>query len=264
MRTRFRLALATRCWPGRLQESLPAIAAAGAQGVQFDVRHEFPPEQLTETGRRDFLHLLGETGLRVASTTFPLKRPLWDEQELDRKLAAIRAAMTFTFSLKASVMTLRIGQLPNEQQPRSLQLLRELLRDLATFGNHQGVTLALSTAGAPYATLWSELQAITTGPLGVDFDPAWCVMNGMSTTEALRAIHGGVAHVQLRDGVRLLDGGGEETRYGDGAVDWLELLALLSEMDYGGWLTAVRTGGDQRDHDLTHALAMIPRLLQGG
>ncbi len=264
MHSRFRLALATRCWSSTPWEHWPDIAATGAQGVQLDVRTEVMADQLSATGRRDFLHRLRETGLRISSTSFPLKRPLHDQRELDRKLAAIRAAMEFTHALQSSVMCLPLGKLPAPDRAGDQQVLRELLNDLAAFGNHIGVTLAWTPIGDSAEDVGAILQTVKSGPVGIDFDPAYHVMTGRSSTKSLQAVAALVTHVQLRDGVRMLDGGGDETALTEGAVDWVELLALLSELEYTGWLTAIRLQGPDRAGDCVQALKFVQRTLLGG
>ncbi|HET6424113.1 MAG TPA: TIM barrel protein [Planctomycetaceae bacterium] len=264
MRSRFRLALATRCWSSAPWNNWPEIASTGAEAVQLDVRTELSPTQLTTTGRRDFLHRLRETGLRVSSTVFPLKRPLYDQNELDRKLAAIREAMEFTHSLQSSVMCIPLGKLPAADRTKDQQLLRELLQDLAAFGNHVGVTPVWAPVGDGAEDVATLLREITTGPVGIDFDPAYFTMTGRSSSESLKVIGDLTAHVQLRDGVRMLDGGGDETAVTEGAVDWVELLALLSEMEYSGWLTAIRLQGPDRAGDCIRAIQFVQRTLLGG
>jgi sugar phosphate isomerase/epimerase len=108
------------------------------------------------------------------------------------------------------------------------------------------------------------LNGIQTGPIGADFDPAQFAMQGDSATAALRELYRLVMHVQLRDGVRDFSGGGVETIVGQGSIDWIELLALLSEMDYSGWLTAIRTQSEDNARDALHALKSAQRLLLGG
>lgn len=70
--------------------------------------------------------------------------------------------------------------------------------------------------------------------------------------------------MQLRDGLKDFAGGGDEVPVGQGVVDWIELLALLSEADYRGWLTAVRTQGNDRAADMTRAIQHVGRVLLGG
>lgn len=260
---RFRFAVAARCLKLPLREALPAASALGVQGVQFDVREELPPTALSETGRRDFLHLVSELGLSIASTTLPLRHPLYAPHELDRRVAAVRKAMEFTSQLRARTLCLRIGRIPTEADAPDRKLIRELLADLAAYGNHVGVALALTPVNDAAEPLRDLLAEIQTGPVGVDFDPAHCAMTGRSTTEWLRTVHPFVLHVQLRDGVRELDGAGVECAVGSGAVDWVELLALLGEMDYAGWLTALRSQGQDPAGDVGRAIRYVNRLLLG-
>lgn len=264
MLSRFRLAIATRCWSRAPWEDWPGLAATGAQGVQFDVRTELTAAQLSGTGLRDFLHGLTESGLKVSSTVFPLKRPLYDQMELDRKLAAIRQAMEFTHSLRCSLMCIPLGKLPQTDRAADQQVLREILADLAAYSNRVGVALAWTPVGDSANEVASILREVKTGPAGIDFDPAYYAMTGRSSTDSLQSVRDLALHVQLRDGVRMLDGGGDETALTEGAVDWHELLALLSEMEYAGWLTAIRNSGPNRPADCARAVKFVQRTLLGG
>jgi sugar phosphate isomerase/epimerase len=258
-----RWAAASRCWNVPLPELLNDAAQLHLEGLQIDVRDELPPTALSDSGRRDFLHRLRERDLQVASTWVPLRHPLYATYELERRVAFLREAMTFTAQLKSSILCLRCGKIPAELEKGDGQTLREILSDLAAHGNHVGVTLALTPTVETAAELLPILNAITTGPLGIDFDPAHCALVGESTIESLRTLHAHVVHVQLRDGVRHLAGGGEETPVGEGIIDWAELLALLGEMDYRGWLTAIRTQGTDKPYDIARGLKHVRKILLG-
>lgn len=260
----FRLAVATRCFERPLRESLRLAADTGAEGVQFDLRDEIPPDELTQSARRDLQHLLDELGLRVAGTTFSLRRGLLDPHELDRRIAAIKQAMTRSFELKSGVLTVRTGHLPADPEDKASQILHDVLDDLARHANHIGVTLALSITPEGPDALQQVLAATHTGPLGVDFDPARVVMGGWEPVSVLRSLHNLVSHVQLRDGLSETDEAGTETPFGQGAVPWLEVLATLGEIEYAGWLTALRTQGSDKAGDLRRAISSVQRLLLGG
>jgi sugar phosphate isomerase/epimerase len=260
----FRLAVATRCFEVPLRDALRLAADCGAEGVQFDLRQELYPSQLDQSGRRDLLHLLDELGLRVAATTFTLRRTLFDEHELDRRLAALKQAMTWTFQLKASVLTCRIGRLPTETNSKPAHILREILDDLARHANHVGVTLAFTPTHDSPEDLLRIVSSIQSGPIGVDFDPVPFTFGGYDPVSALRTLHGLIYHGQLRDGLSENDGTTAETPFGEGSVPWMEILATLGEMDYAGWLTAVRTQGSDKAGDMRRAIAYVRRLLLGG
>lgn len=252
-----RLSLATRCLKLPLRQSLRAAADVGAAGVQFDVREELRAGDLTETGRRQFLHALDELGLRVASTTFTTRRGYADEDQLDARIAATRAAMDFSWQLRATALVVRLGKIPPDKDSKAYRLLHDVVSDLAQYGNQVGVTLAATPVQDSATTLGDFVTSITTGHVGVDFDPAAFAMAGHAPTEAFRQLYRSVVHVTARDGLREVDGGGVEVPLGRGEVDWIELLALLEESAYPGWTTVVRTQGDDKPGDVARAIQYL-------
>jgi sugar phosphate isomerase/epimerase len=259
----FRLAVATRCWGTSIRTALAEASRSGAQGVQFDLRDELTSEQLSATGWRDLKHYLQELSLQVSGTVFPLRRPLADPFQLERRITALQQAMRFAAQLKAATLSVPVGRLP-AQDTAEFKTFREILIDLAQLANHTGVMLAITPLQDDPAAMADLVRSITTGPVGIDVDPAQLAMAAQSTPDTLRGWYGLIAHVQLRDGVRDLRGSGEELPVGQGAVDWVELLAVLGEMEYRGWLTAVRTQGADLSGDVRRAVAYVQQLLLGG
>lgn len=255
------LAVATRCWKAPLPDILRAASELNVTGLQLDVREEVTPTSLTDTGRRDFLHRIRERELRIATTWVPLRHPLYSMIELERRLSFLREAMTFTWNLGARTLCFRCGRIPDDLDKGEGALLVELLSDLAVHGNHVGVVLAITPTMDSAARLKELVSRIKTGPVGIDFDPAHFAMVAEPAADALRTLHAEVVHVQLRDGMRDLAGGGVETPVGQGVIDWAEILALLGEMDYSGWLTALRTQGDDKPGDVARGLGHIRRTL---
>lgn len=259
----FRLAVATRCFNQPLAASLKSAAGLAVQGVQFDLRHEILADQLGPTGRRDLLHQISEYGLTISGATFPLNHPLYEADKIDVRIAAIREAMKFAYSMKATTLCFRIGRIPEDPESKDRKLLVEVLSDLARYSNHVGTVLAVTPTNDSAESIRALLDGIKTGPIGVDFDPALFAMTGRPVTDSLQVLHDLVMHVQLRDGSHGIDGGQEEV-IGYGNVDWVEVLALLGEMDYRGWLTAIRTRGTDRGADLARGLKMVKQILIGG
>jgi len=258
-----RIAVATRCLHVSLRESIRQAAESGAQALQFDARDELPPTSLTETGRRQFLHQLSERGLRVGSLTFPTRRSYFDEERLDARVAATRAAMEFAWQLQSRVLTVRIGRIPADVESKDYLVLRDVLGDLARFGNHVGVTLSISPSGNSPQELMDLIQSVKTGPLGLDFDPAAFVSCGQNPVAAFRTVYTVVTHVQARDAVRDADGQGIEVALGRGEVDWIELLPLLDEISYPGWVTAIRTQGEDTGEDVLRGVKFLQQVLTG-
>ena len=260
---KFRLAIATRCFVQPLVASIKSAAELNVQGLQFDVRNELKASELTETGRRDLLHQIREHGLSVASAVFPLNYPLYEPDKIDVRIAAIRDAMRFAYSIKATTLCLRVGRIPEDPESKERKLLVEGLCDLAKHANHIGTALAITPSNDSAETLRTLLDEIKTGPIGIDFDPAHFAMTRRPVAESLRLLHNLVLHFQLRDGDAGIDGGQEEA-VGQGNVDWIEVLATLGEMDYRGWLTSIRTQGSDPGYDVRQGLKFIQRILVGG
>lgn len=258
----FRLAVATRCFHQPLLASIKSAGELGVQGLQFDLRNELRAGDLTETGRRDLLHQIRENGLTISGAVFPLNYPLYEPDKIDVRIAAIRDAMRFAYSLKISTLCLRIGQIPVDQDSKQRQLLVEVLSDLARHSNHIGTTIAVTPTNDSADALRQLLGEIKTGPMGIDFDPAHFAMTRRSETESLRQLHDLVIHIQLRDGDCSIDGGQEQT-LGMGNVDWIEVMALVGEMDYRGWLTLIRNQGSDPVRDLTRGAKVIRKILLG-
>jgi sugar phosphate isomerase/epimerase len=229
--------------------------------VQIDARHDMRPEHVSNTGRRQFLHGLSERGLRVGSVTFPLRRRLYDPDQISPRIDALKTALSYAYDLKASILTIPIGRVPHpEDDGPSFDTLVEVLNDLASHGNRVGTTLSITPGPDTADTLQKLLNRVQQGRVGIDLDPASAILAGESAAQAYRTLHQYVTHVRVRDAQRDLDGMGQETPVGMGAVAWDELLALLDEAAYSGWLMVDRTSGSNRSGDTAHAVQYMRSL----
>lgn len=257
------LAVATRGFLLPLRQSLLTAAKIGANGVQFDVKTELNPAELSETGIRQLLHYTKELNLKVASLSFASRRPLYELDRLDDRLNAVRQAMKLAYQMQTRLLTVRIGRIPGNKDSREFQTLSEILNDLAAYGNQVGTSLLITPSGDTAETLLDTISGVTQGPIGINFDPAVFVLSGQSPLEALRILHSVFKHVQLRDAVKDIDGNGLEVPLGDGEVKWAELLALLEEAGYRDWLTLDRTQGDDKSGDLARGIKRLRSIVPG-
>ena len=61
---------------------------------------------------------------------------------------------------------------PDDPESREAHRIQDILDELSRFGNHVGVTLALTPVGESPANLIAMLEKVRQGPIAVDFDPA--------------------------------------------------------------------------------------------
>ncbi|MBL8849903.1 MAG: sugar phosphate isomerase/epimerase [Planctomycetaceae bacterium] len=258
------LAVATSSFRQPLRQCIDTAARTGASGVLFDARAELPVADYGDTARRQLLHELDERRLKVAALTFPLRRPIHDPEQIDRRMEALRSAMKFASLLRCRLLTISAPRTAADPESREAQRIGDVLEELARYGNHVGVTPALTPVGDPPEKLISILANVKQGPMAVDFDPAGCVRSGRDPVRDLREYATWLGHLHLRDGIHGRDGDGKETAVGRGEVAWPELLAQLQEIGYRGWLTARRTDGDDPAGDVTRALEYVRRVTLGG
>jgi sugar phosphate isomerase/epimerase len=256
------LSLATHCLGRPFKSALLLAAQLGAAGVQLDIRTELKPDELSATGRRELLHRLEELGISIAALDFPVRRGVLDAERLDARVAALKQAMDFASLLRCRVVTVRLGRLPGENDPlRDVPLA--VLSELAGYGNHVGVTLALGPgAEAPGAVL-ELLRQVSAGPLGVSFDPLSAIAAGREPVDTVSEWGTHLSHVIVRDATREGEGAVTEVPVGRGEVAWQELLAVIDELDYRGWYCVERTQGDDRAGDAGRAIQYIRALELG-
>jgi sugar phosphate isomerase/epimerase len=260
----WRRAVACHCLSVPLRRAARTAAELGAAGLQFDLRNELRPSELSESGRHQLRHDLEIEGISIASFSFPMRRSLYDPEQIDARVSGLKQALEFAYQLRAPIVVARIGAVPADSESREYKLLVEVLRDVARHSNRVGATLAITPTRDTPDDLQTLLARIQEGPIGLNFDPASFAMSGQDAVAAYRQLHAQVLHITARDGVRDIDGTGMEVPLGTGDVDWPELLALIKEADYRGWITVDRTNSTSAAADAERALMYLKNVGENG
>ena len=138
----------------------------------------------------------------------------------------------------------------------------EVLTELATIGNHIGTTLCLRSGTGEPDRLLDLLKGIDTGPLGIDFDPAATISAGREVSSDYSKLHSLVRHVRATDTAIAADNSSVEVPIGQGRVPWMELIVMLTEGKFSGWMTLERTTGPSKADDISsgleHLKAQLP------
>ncbi len=257
MSTRFSVSTSSLEMP--LRQAIRTAAEMKVSSIRCDVRTELKPRELSQTGRREFLYLLKEFDLQLSALNFTVRRPFYEQDDLDARVQAAREALELAGLLKVRHLCLRIGDIPEEDSP-NYGILQQAIEDLARHGNHVGVVLTVIPVGRTLDGLKQFLSTIRSGPVAVDFDPSRFLLGGQDPIEALRNLHQYVEQFTARDATRDFAGGGEEVPLGRGEVVWDETIATLSEIGYRGPINVQRTTGSNRLRDLTNAIAYLTRV----
>jgi sugar phosphate isomerase/epimerase len=258
-----RFAAATRHFAQPIRQAIDTAASIGATGVQFDVRNELKPSELSETGRRHLIRQLGEQRLELASFEYPTRRAFHDPAALDSRIAGLKSALEFAYSMGVTVVVGRVGRIPDDPELPAHKLLCSVLNDIARHSNRVGATFAITPSSDSVENLQGLFEHVTEGPIGLNLDPAGLIMSEGDPVATYRAFYDRVLSVQIRDGLRDVDGQGVEVPVGRGEVVWDELLAMLEEGSFRGWLVATRSSGDDKAGDMSRAIRFVRAVAAG-
>jgi sugar phosphate isomerase/epimerase len=294
-----RLALATEDFGGELRSAIQLAAENPVEGLRLNARTEVRAAEFGDTALRQLRHYVEEHRMQVAGLYYSSRHSLDAPTSLDERLDGIRRTIMMTRKLGTTDVLVRLGTVPDpdavEAAPKDgpsnsdvnslrnpfsfapkhtglalgsspsdaqkFQTLCQILNDLTAFGSRHGATLQLLVSGYPADRIRRLNDQVTSGPLGIVFDPAVCVMSGRSPVTTFRDLYTHLKYVRFRDAQIDVDGGGVEVRHGEGRVEWDEMIPTLLEAGYHGWVTVERTGGDQRSEDVTGAIKAIRKLL---
>jgi L-ribulose-5-phosphate 3-epimerase len=246
-----------------LRRALEEASRLGVGGVQLDGVGDLGPDQLSQTGRRELRNLLRGHNLELTALGCPLRRGLGVPEGLETRLEYIKKVMALSFDLGPRKVIVQAGQVPDDPNTPAGQLLTESLLALSQAGDRSGAVLLLETGLESGETLARFLDRFDTGSLGVNLDPANLLMNGFDSVASARVLGGRVQHVHARD-ARLAGASrtAQEVPLGHGDIDWMQMLGVLEEIDYRGWLVVERESGDNRRGDVAAGVAFLRRFVR--
>lgn len=243
------------------RKALAMAARMGAKGVELDARSDLRPSEITGTALRELRGLLTEHNLKVAAVGFQTRRGYDVPDEIERRVAATKAAMRLAADLRAEIVINQIGAVPTEPGGPEWLLLVQTLTDLGQFGHHIGARLAAQTGTESGADLARLLAALPPQSIAVDLDPGNLIMNNLSPLEAVQSLGSAIVHVHARDAVRdLTRRRGIEVPLGRGSADFPNLLGALEEHQFRGFFTIRRTEGDDPEYEVGQAVKYLQNL----
>jgi sugar phosphate isomerase/epimerase len=230
----------------RLDSNQPArkqiydAAQLGARGVVLEAAGDLAPVRLSDTGRRDLRQVLRTAELALVALALPTRRPFDTTDQLDDRLRRAEAALTMAYELGTTVVLVRAGAVPPDDDSTRREVFTAALRELGVRADHRGVRLALETGSEPAAALKSILDAINLPGLAASIDPAMSLQTGTDPVASVRELAAWTVHAYASDAVRSASSAPPNPRgsgFPPGALDWEEYLGALEEIGYRGFLT---------------------------
>jgi L-ribulose-5-phosphate 3-epimerase len=244
-----------------LRRALAEAARMGVAGIQVDAAGDLAPRALTQTGRKELLHLFRSHNLELTALGCPLRFGLDHVENQEARIDHIRSVMDLSFDLGPRRVILQAGRIPDEENDPRRAPMTESLRGLGRHGDRVGVVLALETGLEPGSMMARMLNRFDTGSVGVNFDPANFLMNGFDLYESLEALSGKIVHSYAHDARSAGPSrAAQEVPVGHGDIDWLRYLSELEQHGYHGWIVVEQESGDRRLENIAEGVKFLKRL----
>ena len=227
------------------RRGLEELRRLGVGGVELAASGELAPDRLSQTGRRELKHLLRSHNVELTALSCPLRRGLDSADNLQPRIEHVQKVLSLSFDLGPRLAIVQAGQAPEKADDSRGGFLTESLRTLAQYGDKIGATLALETGLESGEVMRQFLDGFDTGSLAVNFNPGNLLISGIDPYASARALAGRIVHAHAKDArVAAASRAAREVPLGHGDIDWLQLLAVLEEIDYHGWLAIEREGAN--------------------
>jgi sugar phosphate isomerase/epimerase len=245
-----------------LRRALAEASRLGVAGVQVDAVGDLAPNALSDTGRREFRHLLRSHNVELTALGCPLRRGLDAIENQQPRIEHVQKVLALSYDLGPRKVIVQAGAVPEDPQNPRRQPLTESLRALSQFGDRTGTQLALETGLENGSVLATFLDNFDTGSLGVNLDPANLLLHGFDPYESVQALGRRIIHTHAKDARQAsASRAAQEVPLGQGDIDWMKFLGVLEEVEYRGWLTIERETGDSRRADVAAGVAFLRRLV---
>ena len=218
-----------------IKRALEQASRLGARAVELDARGEIKPQELSETGLRQFKKIMDDLNLRVASVRFQTRRGYDNPQDLDRRVEATKRTMDFAYKLGCSVVVNQIGLVPESEDVPNWSAFQSVIYDLGRYGARVGAFLAAETGTEPGERLAKFLGEADDAFIAIALNPGQLIVNRHSVPEAILALKERIQVVSAVDGVLdLAAGRGISVPLGQGTADFPQLIGMLEDIQYRG------------------------------
>ena len=256
-------AIRLECLRQPFKKAIITAAQLGADAIEINGRTEIRASEMSRTGVRHLRKMLADLNLQISAVHFPTRRGYGTTDDLDRRIEATKAAMTMAYELGCNVVNNKIERVPTDHEHPDWTTMVQALSDIGNFSQKCGAWLAARTGTEDGKTLKKLMDALPINSLGVDFDPADFLINGLSATDSIKTIGQHVMNFRARDAVHdLSQGRGVEVQLGRGSVDWASLLGTLEENNYTGYLTIERESEEHSIEQIGQAIEYLTNLFR--
>lgn len=177
------------------------------------------------------------------------------------RLSELKAGADFAALLGVTDVATHVGFLPPDPTNPDYIGTIGALRNLCRYMKGLGLNFLFETGQETPVTLLRAIEDIGTGNVYINFDMGNVILYGMANpVDAARVFGKYVRNTHVKDGFYPTDGQGlgNETKVGDGLVDFPAVMRLLRDAGYTGPYTIEREiSGEQQKKDILETAAYL-------
>lgn len=271
----------------------PVAQRWGFYGLQLELRlGNLDLVELSATGQREVKSTIARYELELASVRVALAHAGLGQGDAGKVLWMMERAMEAAAGVGARMICLDVGRLPAVKlesrsrpvtpqqagvilipEPKDIvEAVEETvdaselarwgavdagLREIGAMAERYSMVIALSSELSSFASLQRAIIQAACPWFGVDLDPVSVLRDRWDLEQVLDVVGGLVRHVRGRDAITGSDKRTQPAAMGKGSTDWKEVLALLSQGGYGGWITVDTMDLQDRAGEAVRARKML-------
>lgn len=171
----------------------------------------------------------------------------------------------FAKKLGVENVVTHMGFIPENPYDSQFEPFCDAVRKVAEHCKQNGQHLLFETGQETPVTMLRCFETVGCDNLGVNLDTANVILYGKANpVDALDVFGKYVRNLHAKDGLYPTNGHdlGEETRIGDGKVDFKALIKKLHELGYDDYITIEREiSGDRQTEDIRHAKKYLSNII---
>lgn len=195
----------------------------------------------------------------------PLTLGLVPVEYRQKRTEELMQGSDFAKKLGVEKIATHVGFLPENPSYTQFREVVCAVRTVARHCKNNGQYFLFETGQETPVTLLRTIEAVGTGNLGINLDPANLILYGKANpVDALDVFGKYVMDVHAKDGLYPTNGSelGNEVKIGDGKVDFPRFVDKLKKIGYNGTLTIEREiTGEQQIKDIVGAKTYLEALI---
>lgn len=185
----------------------------------------------------------------------------------EERVAALKQAGRFARQAGIPAIVTHLGFIPEDPRDPLFDEVVAAVRDIAMFVANMNVEFWFETGQETPVTMLRLIEAVNTGNLGINLDPANLILYGKANpVDALDVFGEHVRSIHAKDGLYPKDPMklGEEVKVGEGKVRFPEFVERLKEIGYqGAFIIEREISGEKQRADIADTVKYLGSLIGG-